>query len=83
MDIVGSTLQTLEKALDLRMINQRVITANLANVDTPGYVAQRMDFVGLSSVGGIWTLSLSAMVSFMSSHGNSTRFEPSLCTRTR
>ena len=44
MDLFGSTIDVLSKAMDLRMINNRVIASNLANVDTPGYQAQRMDF---------------------------------------
>lgn len=44
MDIFGHNVMTLEKSLDLRAQNQRLIAANLANVDTPGYTAQRLDF---------------------------------------
>ena len=44
MEILGDQFQVLAKALDLRMVNHRVISSNIANVDTPGYQAQRMDF---------------------------------------
>lgn len=44
MEILGDTVKVLEKALDLRMVNQRVIASNLANIDTPGYQASRLDF---------------------------------------
>jgi flagellar basal-body rod protein FlgB len=44
MQIFGHNLTTLEKSLDLRMDEQRVIAANVANIDTPGYTAQRLDF---------------------------------------
>lgn len=44
MEIFGETFQILEKALDLRMVNHRVISSNLANVDTPGFQASRLDF---------------------------------------
>lgn len=44
MDIFGHNVMTLEKSLDLRAQNQRLIASNLANVDTPGYTAQRLDF---------------------------------------
>jgi flagellar basal-body rod protein FlgB len=44
MDLFGDTFLTLQKALDLRVINNRVITSNLANVDTPGFKAHRLDF---------------------------------------
>lgn len=44
MEIFGDVITTLQKAMDMRMIQQHVIASNLANIDTPGYVAQRMDF---------------------------------------
>jgi flagellar basal-body rod protein FlgB len=44
MDLFAQSLTTLERALDLRMENQRVVAANLANVDTPGYTARKLDF---------------------------------------
>ena len=44
MKIFNETMQTLEKAMDVRMANQRVIAANLANMDTPGFQAQSVDF---------------------------------------
>jgi flagellar basal-body rod protein FlgB len=30
--------------MDLRRENQRIIASNMANLDTPGYTAQRLDF---------------------------------------
>jgi flagellar basal-body rod protein FlgB len=44
MEISDQNLSVLVKSLDVRMANQRVIAANLANVDTPGYQAQKLDF---------------------------------------
>ena len=44
MELFGSGVQILAKSLDLRMINHRVIGSNIANVDTPGFQAKRMDF---------------------------------------
>ncbi len=44
MEILGKTVEVLGKALDLRMVNQRIISSNMANVDTPGYAAQKLDF---------------------------------------
>lgn len=44
MDIFGGNFQVLEKALNLRMTQNRVIAANIANVDTAGFQAHRMDF---------------------------------------
>lgn len=44
MQIFTHNMKALESALTLRMQNQRVIAANVANMDTPGYTAQRLDF---------------------------------------
>jgi len=39
----GST-EILQKSLDLRSANQRVIAANVANAETPGYAPARFEF---------------------------------------
>ena len=44
MDLFGPSMTTLEHALDIRAAKQRVVASNLANIDTPGYIAQRIDF---------------------------------------
>lgn len=44
MEILGKTVEVLQRALDLRMVNQRIISSNMANIDTPGYSAQKLDF---------------------------------------
>lgn len=44
MQIFDRTMEILQKGMDLRMINNRVISSNMANVDTPGYKAQKLDF---------------------------------------
>ena len=44
MKIFNDTTETMARALDVRMASQRVIASNLANIDTPGYAAQRVDF---------------------------------------
>ncbi len=44
MNLFDASISQLQKAMDLRIDNQRVIASNLANVDTPGYKAQHMDF---------------------------------------
>lgn len=46
MELFGQSLTILEKSLDVRMTNQRLVSANIANVDTPGYRAERLDFEG-------------------------------------
>ncbi|MCF6291622.1 MAG: flagellar basal body rod protein FlgB [Desulfobacterales bacterium] len=38
------TIGLLQKTLDLRMQNQQVISANIANADTPGYRAVHLRF---------------------------------------
>src|SRR5258708_40037401 len=44
MKIFDSTLKTLEQALDVRLVEQNVLAANVANVDTPGYKPKELDF---------------------------------------
>ena len=44
MEIFPASLDVLERSMDLRMVQQRVTAANLANIDTPGYTAQELDF---------------------------------------
>ena len=44
MDIFDSSMTILEKSLDVRSAQQRIVASNLANIDTPGYVAQKLDF---------------------------------------
>jgi flagellar basal-body rod protein FlgB len=40
----GRTVGLLKKVLDLRVQNQQVIAANIANADTPGYAPARLEF---------------------------------------
>ncbi|MCF8107129.1 MAG: flagellar basal body rod protein FlgB [Desulfohalobiaceae bacterium] len=42
--IFDSTIQVLDKVLELRTRKLEVISSNIANAETPGYAAQRMDF---------------------------------------
>lgn len=44
--IFDQTTSFLKKALDLRVRNQQVISSNVANSDTPGYVPARLEFEG-------------------------------------
>ncbi len=39
------TIGLLEKALNIRSFNQRVLASNIANVETPGYKEKRIDFL--------------------------------------
>ena len=43
-DISNDTMTVLEKALDVTAQRQQLITANIANVDTPGYRTKDIDF---------------------------------------
>ncbi len=40
----NSTIQLLQKVLNLRSANQTVIASNIANADTPGYNRQEFQF---------------------------------------
>jgi flagellar basal-body rod protein FlgB len=42
--MVESTSSSLEKYMDLLSVRQKLITSNIANVDTPGYKTQDIDF---------------------------------------
>jgi len=44
--IFNTTIRLLEKNLDLRAMNQNLISANLANAETPGYIPKRLSFEG-------------------------------------
>ncbi len=39
-----SSIKLLSKVLDLRSANQRVISSNIANAETPGYSPAKFDF---------------------------------------
>ena len=40
------TIGALNTSLNLRLLNQNVISSNIANADTPGYKAKTMEFEG-------------------------------------
>ena len=44
MRIFDRTLGTLERALDARLLRHNVLSGNLANADTPGFVPRDVDF---------------------------------------
>lgn len=44
LKVFDQTSQLLQKVLDLREQNQQVIAGNIANANTPGYSAARLDF---------------------------------------
>lgn len=39
-----STIDALKTSMDLRLVNQNVISSNIANADTPEYKAQKLEF---------------------------------------
>ncbi len=44
--IFDSTVAGLNAAMNFRLANQNIISSNIANADTPGYHAQKMEFEG-------------------------------------
>ncbi len=42
--LIDPTMQALSQNLNLRLQNQNVISANIANADTPGFKAKAMSF---------------------------------------
>lgn len=47
MDLFSGTIQNLENALGRADIKQKVITNNIANIDTPNYKAKKVSFRNL------------------------------------
>jgi flagellar basal-body rod protein FlgB len=47
MKLFSNTIHSLEKALDYSALRQKVISNNIANVDTPNYKAQDVSFKNL------------------------------------
>ncbi len=44
LDQLTGRLDTLSSALQLRAQRQQILASNIANVDTPGYIARDIDF---------------------------------------
>ena len=44
MDLFGGKIDVLERSLDITTAKHSVIASNVANVDTPGYKAKKLDF---------------------------------------
>ena len=44
MEIEDRTMKALAAALNFRQMRQELLTANVANAETPGYKAKRLDF---------------------------------------
>lgn len=45
--VFDRTVSLVSDRLNLNSVNQRVIASNLANIDTPGYVAKALKFEGV------------------------------------
>ena len=46
MEILGSSQQTMEAALQVRSARAELLAANVANADTPGYQSRDLNFDG-------------------------------------
>lgn len=44
MEIEDKTLKALAASMNFRQMRQEILTANIANAETPGYRAKRLDF---------------------------------------
>lgn len=44
MSLFDKTAQALHTSLNMRQIKQNITSSNIANAETPGYKAQKMDF---------------------------------------
>ena len=44
MTLFDKTIDTLSKSLDLHLLRQSVISDNIANAETPGFKARRVEF---------------------------------------
>ena len=42
--LFDKTLSALNTSLDMRLLKQNVISSNIANAETPGYKAKKLDF---------------------------------------
>src|SRR5664279_4160714 len=49
MRVFDNTLARLERALDVRLVRQNVLAADVANVDTPGFKPKDVDFTATMS----------------------------------
>ena len=44
MKLFDPTMNTLERALDVRLVRQNLLAGNIANANTPGYAPQDVNF---------------------------------------
>ena len=43
-ELFDKTINALDTAIDMRLLRQNVVSSNIANAETPGYKAKKMDF---------------------------------------
>ena len=42
--LFDNTITALDKSVDMRLVKQNLINSNIANAETPGYKAKKVDF---------------------------------------
>jgi len=84
LDRLTASLDFQGQALSLRSERQRLIASNIANADTPGYVARDMDFAAaLRDATGTPSAQKTAGTLAMSQPGHSAGSNPSFATTLR
>lgn len=66
MSLFDKTAQALQTSLNMRQIKQSITSSNIANAETPGYHAQKMDFEEALSR----SLDIDGLRSMSASHGD-------------
>ena len=66
MSLFDKTAQALQTSLNMRQVKQSITSSNIANAETPGYHAQKMDFEEALSR----SLDLDGLRSMSTSHGD-------------
>jgi flagellar basal-body rod protein FlgB len=77
LEQMSNRLNTLSSALQLRSQRQQVLASNIANVDTPGYVARDIDF-NAALQNAMTSRSIPGLVQTDSRHLNITSTEGSI-----
>ena len=44
MEMMDTTIKSIAAALDFRQVRNEIVSSNIANAETPGYKAKRLDF---------------------------------------
>ena len=71
--LFDNTINALKTSMNFRMMNQDVISSNIANADTPGYKAKKLDFEKqlkvAMNVDGASTLKTNSQKHFVTANG--------------